>query len=97
LAWKTSLPRSTKVWRRPSSPFIKINYDTVIRDSFSTQTAVIRDSSGTITHCSSLINPPYIAVIGEVLAALLATKLALSLHASSFILKEDSTTVTLTL
>jgi hypothetical protein len=80
-----------------SSPFIKINYDTAIRDSFSAQAAVIRDSTGTITHCSSLISPLCIAVYGEALVALLATNLALSLHAPSFILEGDSTTVTLAL
>jgi hypothetical protein len=94
LARKTSLPRSTEVWRKPSSSYIKINYDTAIRDSFSAQAAVIQDSSGTITHCSSLISLPYSVVIGEALSALLTTKLALSLHASFFILEGDSTIVT---
>jgi hypothetical protein len=74
-AWKTSLSRSPEVWKRPCSPFIKINYDTAIRDSFSAQAAVIRDSTGTITHCSSLISPPCTAVYGEALAALLASNL----------------------
>jgi hypothetical protein len=44
-----------------------------------------------------LISPPCTTVYGEVLAALLATKLALSLHAPSFILEGDSITVTLAL
>ncbi|XP_062145395.1 uncharacterized protein LOC133852645 [Alnus glutinosa] len=61
------------------------------------QAAVIRNSSGTITHCTSLISPPCTAVIGEALAALLAIKLAISTHATSFILEGDSTTVTLAL
>jgi hypothetical protein len=97
LAWNSSLPRILEVWQKPRFPYIKINYDTAIRDSFSVQAAVIRNSSGTITHCSSLISPPCTAVIGEALAALLATKLAISIHATSFILEGDSTTVTLAL
>jgi hypothetical protein len=79
LTWKSSLPRSTEVWRKPSSPYIKINYETTIRDYFSAQAVVIRDSSGIITYCSSLISHPCSTVIGEDLAALLAAKLAISL------------------
>lgn len=47
-AWKTSLSRSLEVWQRPSSHFIKINYGTAIRDSFSAQATVIWDSTSTL-------------------------------------------------
>lgn len=78
-AWKTSMSQSPEVWKRPCSPFIKINYDTTIRDSFSAQATIIRDSTDTITHCSSIISPPCTTVYayGEALAALLATNLEL--------------------
>jgi len=74
-----------------------VNYDTAIRNSFSAQATVCRDSSGSIIQCSSLISPPCTAVYGEAFVALLAVCLALSLQFSSFILEGDSLTVTLTL
>lgn len=80
-----------------SYPTIKINYDTAIRDSFSAQAAIIRNSSGTITYCSSLISPPCTALYGEAFAALLAVQLAISSQTISFILEGDSLTVTLAL
>jgi hypothetical protein len=32
--WKTKLAISCEVWQYPSPPFFKINYDTIIRDTF---------------------------------------------------------------
>jgi hypothetical protein len=96
-AWNYALVCSPEFWKKPCSPFIKINYDTAIQDSFSAQAAVNRNSSVTITHSNSLISPPCAALYGEALAALLAVQLALFLHATSFILEGDSFTVTLTL
>jgi hypothetical protein len=77
--------------------FFKINYDTAIKDSFSAQAAVCRDSSGSIIQCSSLISPPCTAVYREASAALLAVRLAVSLQLSSSILESDSLIVTLAL
>jgi len=37
-----------EVWKSPSPPFFKINYDTAIRATFSAQVAVCRDSIGSI-------------------------------------------------
>jgi hypothetical protein len=96
-AWPSYLSRNPEVRRKPCSPFIKINYNIAIQESFSAQAAVLRDSSGTITHCSSFISPPCVAIYGEALAALLVAKLALSLHTTFFILEGDSLTVILAL
>jgi hypothetical protein len=43
--WSTTLIKNPEVWKKPSSPFYKINYDTSIHPSFSAQAAVIRNSS----------------------------------------------------
>jgi hypothetical protein len=78
-------------------PFVKINYDTIIQDTFSAQAVVCKDSSGSILQCSFVINHPCTTVYGEATSALLVVQLALSLKLSSFILEGDSFTVTLTL
>jgi hypothetical protein len=93
-AWKTKLAPTPEVWQAPSPPYLKINYDTAIRDSFSTQSAICRDFSGSIIRCISLISPPCTAIYGEALAALLATRLAISMGIPSFILEGDSLLVT---
>jgi hypothetical protein len=71
-AWSTSLIRNPKVWKKPSSPFYKINYDTAIRLSFLAQAAVIRNSSGAIIKCSSIIRSPNITLFGEARAAFIS-------------------------
>jgi hypothetical protein len=78
-AWKTKLAPIPDVWRSPSPPYLKINYDTTIRDTFSTQSAICRDSTGSIIRCISLISSPCSAIYGEALAALLATRLVVSM------------------
>jgi hypothetical protein len=83
------------------SPFLgsslKINFDTAIRDSFSTQGAVCRDSSKkilkAISHISPLYDPPY----SETLAAALDISLAISLGYLDFSLEEDSQVVIMVL
>jgi hypothetical protein len=85
-AWSTSLIRNPEVWKKPSSPFYKINYNTAIRLSFLAQAAVIRNSSGAIIKFSSIIRSPNITLFGEARVALLAVQLVLSLHITSFIL-----------
>jgi hypothetical protein len=97
LAWNTKLVPHLAVWSPPITHFYKINYDTAIRQSFSAQAAVCRDSTGSIVQCSSIISPPCSALLGEATAALLAARLALSLNMSSVILEGDSLTVTLAL
>jgi hypothetical protein len=51
------------VWARPSPPYYKINYDTAIRQDFSAQAVVCRDSRGTIIGCFILISPPALPVL----------------------------------
>jgi hypothetical protein len=96
-AWKKKLAPIPEVWRSLSPPYLKINYDTAIRDTFSAQSAVCRDSSGSILRCISLISFPCTAIYGEALAALLAARLAVSMGLPSCILEGDSLLVTLTL
>jgi len=88
-AWFTTLIRNPEVWQKPSSPFYKVNYDTTICPSFSAQVAVIKNFSGAVIKCSSLISSPCLALFGEARAALLAVQLAISLNLPSFILEGD--------
>jgi len=70
--WKVKLAISCEVWQSPSPPFFKINYDSAIRDTFSAQVAVCRDSRGSIIKCLFLISSPCSPIYGEALTALLA-------------------------
>jgi hypothetical protein len=96
-AWSSSLIRTPKIWQKPYSSFYKVNYDTAIRPSFSAQAAVLRNISGSVIGCCSLISPPCSALFGEARVALLAARLATSLNITSFILEGDSLTVFLAL
>jgi len=75
--WKIKLCISCELWQSPPAPFFKINYDTSIRDTFSAQAAVCRDSKGCIIKCFSLISSPYTLIFGEALAARLTKLLGL--------------------
>jgi hypothetical protein len=81
-AWTTKLVTTPEVWKRYSPPFFNIKYDTAIRDSFSAQDAICRDSTGSIIQCISLISSPYSAIYCEAIAA----RLAISLDLFFFIL-----------
>jgi hypothetical protein len=76
-AWINKLVPHQAIWKKPSPPFYKINYDTTIRQFFSAQAAVCRDSTGSIIQCSTIISPPCTAVYSEATAALFAVHLAL--------------------
>jgi hypothetical protein len=95
--WHPFHPVVTETWIPPTSPWVTINFDTAIMDSFSAQAAVCRNSEGRILHMASQIssscNPNY----GEALAAKLAVSLAASLHLDHFILEGDSQVVISTL
>jgi hypothetical protein len=67
-------------WSPPTAGSHKINFDTAIRDHFSMQAAVCRDSKGQIVKALSQINPPCDSKFGEALA----TQLAASLAAQNF-------------
>jgi hypothetical protein len=45
-AWHSSSPVLMEKWISPPLSRVKINFDTAIRDSFSAQAAVCRDSTG---------------------------------------------------
>lgn len=68
-AWTScSQPVNTK-WAPPAVGSYKINFDSAIRESFSAQAAVCRDSNGYIIEAVSRINPPCDPNYGEALAA----------------------------
>jgi hypothetical protein len=95
--WKTKSAPTPEYWRSPSPPYLKINYDTAIKDIFSTQSVVCRDSTGSIIRCISLISSSCATIYGEALAALSVTHLAISMGLPAFILKGDLLLVTLAL
>jgi hypothetical protein len=96
-AWTTKYDKTPEVWKSHSPPYLKINYDTTIRTTFSTQAAVCRDSTGSIIKCTSLISSHCSALYGDVTAALLTARLKVLLGLSSFLLEGDSFNVTMTL
>lgn len=91
LLWSNGLP-APPLW-------FKINFDTVIRDNFSVQAAVCRDSNGNgnIIKMIFQISGPCSSAFEKVLAAQLATSLAVLFHHKSFILKGDSLIVIMAL
>jgi hypothetical protein len=80
-------------WIPPAPNWVKINFDTTIRDSFSAQAAVCKSSDGKILHLSSLISSPCSVNEGEALATQLAISLACSFNFDRFILEGDSAVV----
>jgi hypothetical protein len=68
-AWTTKYDKTPEVWKSPSPPYFKINYDTAIKATFSAQVAVCRDSTGSIIKCISLISSPCSTLYGEATAA----------------------------
>jgi hypothetical protein len=61
--------------------WFKINFDIIIRDSLSAQSAVCRDHQGCIIKMVSQISPPCLPNFGEALAA--------CLHTNRFIIEGD--------
>jgi hypothetical protein len=94
-AWKTKYNKTPDVWKSPSPPYFKINYDTAIKTSFFAQAAVCRDSTGSIIKCTCIISSHCSVFYGEVTAAFLAARLAVLLGFSYFILDDDSLNVTM--
>jgi hypothetical protein len=74
-----------------------INFDTAIRDSFSAQAAVCRNSEGRILHMASQISSPCNPNYGEALVVKLTVSLATSLYLDHFILEGDLQVVISTL
>ena len=89
-AWHSVSRVNIETWTPPPCNWVKINFDTAIRDSFSAQAAVCRDSKGTILHMLSEISLPCTPNVGEARAAQLACTMATSLSFEKFILEGDS-------
>jgi ribonuclease HI len=79
-----------ETWAPPLPNWVKINFDTTIRDSFSAQTVVCHDSGGQVLHMSSQISPSCSSNVGEAQAAQLACSIAAKLSYNQFILEGDS-------
>jgi hypothetical protein len=47
-AWSSKLHLVKEIWSKPPQGFCKINFDAAIREVFSTQAAVCRNSNGEI-------------------------------------------------
>jgi hypothetical protein len=97
VAWKSISQQIEEKWIPPPPQWFKINFDTAIRDTFSTQAAVCRNHLGHIIKIHTKTNSPCQPNEGEALAANLAVSLANSLNIQSFILEGDSQIVILAL
>ena len=92
-AWTSNLSPIRERWSPPPPNSFKVNFDTAIRDEFSTQAAVCRNSNGNIIKILSQVRPPCSPVLGEAQAALLACSLAVSLNLKNFVIEGDSASV----
>jgi hypothetical protein len=95
MAWKIKVTSSFPEWKTPIASTFKINYDIVIRETFSAQSAVCLNSEGSVIKCLAQVSPPCSAIYGEASATLLAAQLSLSLKPPSVIFEGDSLMVTL--
>jgi hypothetical protein len=86
-AWTSNLSPNREHWSPPPPDSFKINFDITIRDEFSTQAAVCRNSNGKIIKILAQIRPPCSPAYGEAQAALLASSLAVSLNLDNFVLE----------
>ena len=89
-AWNSVFAKEVLAWSPPLEGHYKINFDTTIRDHFSTQAAIYRDHTGSILEAVSHISLPCSPSYGEAQGAFLAASLASSLHLSQFVIKGDS-------
>ncbi|XP_059460221.1 uncharacterized protein LOC132189495 [Corylus avellana] len=92
-AWNSISTPVRELWSPPPAGSFKVNFDTTIRDLFSVQAAVCRNSQGIIVKALSQVRPPCDPTFGEAQAALLAASLIVSLHLKNFILEGDSSIV----
>jgi hypothetical protein len=96
-AWSDKLFPKLEKWIRPPLHWFKINFDTAIRDSFSSQAAICRDHEGRLIKVATQIQSACSPNKGEALAAQLAVSLASSLHLDRFVIEGDSQIVILAL
>jgi hypothetical protein len=98
VAWTSNFSPNREHWSPPPPPdSFKINFDTAIRDEFSSQAAICRNSNGKIIKILAQIRPTCSPAYGEAQAALLASFLAVSLNLDNFVLERDSATVIIAL
>jgi hypothetical protein len=91
--WNSTPSSSKEPWTPPLVGTFKVNFDTSIRDQFSAQAVVCRNSKGNIVKVISQINPSCDPNYGEALAAQLAVSLAASMNLKNFIMEGDSLVV----
>jgi hypothetical protein len=96
-AWHSSSPTLEDTWTPTPTNWVKINFDTAIRDSFLAQAAICRDDKGYILQAISQLSISCSPNEGEAMAAQLAISLALSLNQDRFIIEGDSEVVVLSL
>jgi hypothetical protein len=92
-AWKTKAQPMRELWSPPQAGNFKVNFNTAIRDLFSVQAAVCRDSTGAIVKVLYQYSPPSEASYDEAQVALLAAFLAISLKLDNFSLEGNSSIV----
>jgi ribonuclease HI len=92
-AWHISSQIMDDIWTPPPCEWVKINFDTAIRDSFSAQAAVCRNDKGQILHATTKISNFCTPNEGEAMAAHLAISLANSIHMDHYIIEGDSEVV----
>jgi hypothetical protein len=92
-AWQSTSSLVKEFWSPPFAGSFKINFDTAIREKFSVQATVCRDSTRKIVKALSQTNPPCDPNFGEALATRLAASLVASLHLKNFSLEGDSAVV----
>jgi hypothetical protein len=95
MAWNSKVSLFSPVWSKPTASTFKINFDTAIREQFSAQSVVCRDSTGVIIQCFAQISLPCSSIYGEASGALLAAQLSLFLKLPSVIFEGDSLMVNL--
>jgi hypothetical protein len=88
-AWTSKSPPVRELWY-PLPNYFKLNFDTAIRDDFSTQAAVCRNSRRQIIKILSQVRRPCSPAYGEAQAAILACSLTVFLHLEKFVIKGDS-------
>ena len=77
--WSSKKKPAKEKWSKPPAGFCRVTFDTAIREYFSAQAAVCRDSNGGILKILSQIRPSYSLAFGEALTAQLASDLATSM------------------
>lgn len=95
-AWsnKIGVPDVREEWKPPPEGIIKINFDTAIREEFSSVAAIGRDWKGKTVFACAEIDPPVDPNVGETYAAQLGVKKALDLGFPKVMIEGDSMIVT---